>query len=82
MNNKFDKLTRSMAQSVTRRSVLKNLTVGLAGMAAAWFALSSNARAQSACLPSGYGCRHDSDCCSGVCRLYKIGGKLNTKACA
>ena len=32
MNNKFDELTKGLAQSVTRRAALKNLGVGLAGM--------------------------------------------------
>ena len=33
MNNKFEELTKSLAQSVTRRAALKKLGVGLAGMA-------------------------------------------------
>src|SRR5438045_1095077 len=33
MNNKFDELTKSMAQSVTRRAGLKKFGVGLGGMA-------------------------------------------------
>jgi hypothetical protein len=32
MNNKFDKLTKSMAQSVTRRAALKKFWVGLIGL--------------------------------------------------
>src|SRR5258705_4296355 len=35
MNSKFDELTKSMAQSVTRRGALKRFGVGLAGMALA-----------------------------------------------
>lgn len=35
MNNKFDELTKQMAQSVTRRAALKRFGVGLAGMALA-----------------------------------------------
>ena len=35
MNNQFDELTKSMAQSVTRRATLKKFGVGLAGMALA-----------------------------------------------
>src|SRR5437660_12830104 len=35
MNNKFDELTKQMAQSVTRRAGLKKFGVGLAGMALA-----------------------------------------------
>jgi len=35
MNNKFDELTKSLAQSVTRRAALKKFGLGLAGMAMA-----------------------------------------------
>jgi len=31
MNNQFDELTKSLAQSVTRRAALKEFGVGLAG---------------------------------------------------
>jgi len=37
MNHKFDELTKSTAQSVTRRAAMKKLGVGLAGMALAGF---------------------------------------------
>src|SRR5437867_2458757 len=37
MNNQFDELTKSMAQSVTRRAALKKFGVGLAGAALACF---------------------------------------------
>jgi hypothetical protein len=33
MNNKFDELTKSLAQSVTRRAALKKFGVGVGGMA-------------------------------------------------
>jgi hypothetical protein len=39
MNNKFDELSKSMAQSVTRRAALKKFGAGLAGMALACFGL-------------------------------------------
>ncbi len=41
MNNQFDELTKSLAQSVTRRVALKKFGVGLAGMALACFGLAS-----------------------------------------
>ena len=41
MNHKFDELTKSMAQFVTRRAALKKFGLGLAGMALAWFGLMS-----------------------------------------
>ena len=45
MNNKFDELTRSLAQSVTRRGALKKFGIGLAGMALACFGLANKAEA-------------------------------------
>ena len=55
MNNKFDELTKSMAQSVTRRGALKKFGIGLAGMALACFGLANRAEARN-CIPSGYIC--------------------------
>ena len=46
MNNKFDELTKSVAQSVTRRGALKKFGVGLAGMALACFGLANKAEAR------------------------------------
>jgi len=43
MNNQFDELTKSLAQSVTRRTALKKFGVGLAGMALACFGLANKA---------------------------------------
>ena len=43
MNNKFDELTKGLAQSVTRRAALKKFGVGLAGMALACFGLANKA---------------------------------------
>src|SRR5438876_6086030 len=47
MNNKFDELTKAMAQSVTRRAALKKLGVGLAGMALACFGLADRTQAST-----------------------------------
>src|SRR5205809_5125784 len=44
MYNRFDELTKSLAQSVTRRAGLKKFGVGLAGMALACFAVVSKAQ--------------------------------------
>jgi hypothetical protein len=44
MNNKFDELTKSLAQSVTRRAALKKFGAGLAGMALACFGLPAEAQ--------------------------------------
>jgi len=58
MMNKFDELTKSMAQSVTRRGALKKFGVGLAGMALACFGLANKAEAGKItyCLPPGTRC--------------------------
>lgn len=61
MNNKFDELTKSMAQSVTRRGALKKFGVGLAAIALAAFGLADRAHAAKGCTTNG-------DCQSGeVC---------------
>ena len=54
MNNKFDELTKSMAQSGTRRGALKKFGVGLAGMALAAFGLADKAGAARRVGPQGY----------------------------
>ena len=48
--NKFDELTKSLAQSVTRRAALKKFGVGLAGMALACFGLENKAHAKGSCF--------------------------------
>ena len=45
MNDKFDELTKSMAQSVTRRGALKKFSVGLEGIALASIGLANTAQA-------------------------------------
>src|SRR5262245_39774217 len=66
--NKFDELTKAMAQSVTRRAALKKFGVGLAGMALACFGLASNARAdKSKTCASDSDCRSGWVCCQGNC---------------
>jgi hypothetical protein len=75
MNNKFDELTKSLAQSVTRRAALKKFGVGLAGMALACFGLANMAEAAqggNGCLPKGTVCgdafhqpKECHKCCSG-----------------
>jgi hypothetical protein len=67
MNNKFDELTKSMAQSVTRRAALKKFGVGLAAMALAGFGLARNTAAGTGCKAVGWTCSQDSQCCSGYC---------------
>jgi hypothetical protein len=67
MNNKFDELTKQMAESVTRRGALKKFGVGLAGMALACFGLAYKAQADP-CKRRGTKCDpSNNDCCSGFC---------------
>ena len=82
MNNKFDELTKSMAQSVTRRGALKKFGLGLAGTALACFGLAnkSQARQTQGCLPPGGKCGSDQECCSGSC-VHPILGHPNAKHC-
>jgi hypothetical protein len=56
MNNQFDELTKSMAQSVTRRAALKKFGFGLVGMALAAFGLPHKAQAKQC------GCVTSADC--------------------
>ena len=66
MNNKFDELTKSLAQSVTRRAALKKFGTGLAGMALAWFGLATTAAAATACATDS-DCGPTGVCCVGIC---------------
>ena len=68
MNNQFDELTKSMAQSVTRRAALKKFGVGLAGMALACFGLANKGLADkvNTCTTDA-DCRSGQVCCNGVC---------------
>ncbi len=68
MNDKFDELAKTMAQSVKRRAALKKFGLGLAGAVTAWLGLANKAGAnQRNCLPPGASCRHNP------------GGESNTK---
>ena len=84
MSNKFDELTKGMAQSVTRRAALKKFGVGLAGMTLAFFGLTNKAEAANGCLPQGTictvpivkgGANSCRKCCNGYgCSLTFSGG--------
>jgi hypothetical protein len=71
MHNQFDELTKSLAQSVTRRAALKKFGVGLAGMALACFGLANKAEANpkpSACDVCISNCVGFSGLHKGICR--------------
>ena len=65
MNNKFDELTKGMAQSITRRSALKKFGLGLAGMVLACLGLANKA---DAATPAE--CRA---LCTSTCSSYPAG---------
>src|SRR5262249_12817140 len=57
MNNKFDELTKSLAQSVTRRAALKKFGVGLVAAAAATLGItraSAGSNGKGNCAVSGF----------------------------
>jgi hypothetical protein len=83
MNNQFDELTRSIAQSVTRRGALKKFGVGVVGMALACFGLANKAEAAKGdknCRPSGSQCSNHNQCCNGYC-FYAMGPWSPYKTC-
>ena len=61
MTEKFDELTKSLANSVTRRGALKKFGIGLAGVALASLGLANKAEA----APD---CKSNADCAAGCCR--------------
>ena len=77
MNNQFDELTKSLAQSVTRRAALKKFGVGLAGMALACFGLAN--RAQAGARPGW--CAPTDICCCRNCKTYLPKSDPNYLSC-
>jgi len=63
MNNKFDELTKSLAQSVTRRAALKKFSLGLGAMVLACFGLAKKAQSQSSQCQSTRDCPSPLICC-------------------
>ena len=76
MTNKFDELTKCLAQSVTRRAALKKFGIGLAGMALACFGLANKAEARTRACSAYVDCPIDNPyCCQGK------RGRCNTYVC-
>ena len=84
MNNPFDELTKSMAQSVTRRAALKKFGVGFAGLLLTSLGLTNSAEAQSQvklyncrCHQGDFGCQkhypNDATNCLGYCTSWCAG---------
>ena len=75
MNNNFDGLTRSMAQSVTRRSAVKKFGIGFAAAFLVSIGLADKAEANpKGCAFNGSACTHNHDCCSRKCVPNSLGG--------
>ena len=76
MNDKFDELTKRLAQSVTRRQALRRFGVGCAGAVIASLGFVKKAEADPKCRDSGRTCKYDAQCCSGYCvkQGYKVFG--------
>ena len=87
MNNKFDELAMSMAQSVTRRGALKKFGLGLAGIALASMGIANSAHAEPRrkyrchCDLADFGCDPNSsyvDCidwCGNGLGKWQCGGR-------
>jgi hypothetical protein len=74
MNDRFDELAKSMAQSTTRRGALKKFGLGLAGITLASLGLANDAQAKKPpyvchCNKPDYGCTGAPDyfACYGTC---------------
>ena len=77
MNNQFDEITKSLAQSVTRRTALKKFGIGLAGMALACFGLANKANAGDRpgwCAPTDI-------CCCRSCKTHLSSNDPNYATC-
>jgi hypothetical protein len=80
MNNKFDELTKSLAQSVTRRAALKKFCFGLAGMALAAVGLANKAEAGQGSIPRW--CDQTTNpCCCKKCNSYLPANDTNWWSC-
>jgi len=74
MNDKFDELTKGLAQSVTRRGALKKFGVGVAGIALAALGFGDKAQAKTVtkkCNTHG-DCPRCYECVLGYCRFNCI----------
>jgi hypothetical protein len=79
MNDKFDELTKGVAQSVTRRGALKKFGVGIAGITLAILGIPNRAEAKWVCDCSGSGgpfagCKSAHGGCFRYCSSFCSGG--------
>jgi len=81
MNTRFDELTKSMAQSGTRRGALKRFGIGLAGMTLACFGLANKVEAAPDKVPSWCD-RSTNLCCCKNCKTWLPTSDVNYGVCA
>ncbi len=83
MNEKFDELTKGLAQSITRRGALKKFGIGLAGIALTALGLPNKAQANRGggnqpcnCKQEDFGCskRDNPQECFSICAHRCSGG--------
>ncbi len=75
MNNKFDELTKGLAQSVTRRGALKKFGVGIAGVILAALGFANEVHAQKPlyrckCNKPNFGCAIQDTACFSYCDFH------------
>jgi hypothetical protein len=70
MSHKFDELTKTLAQSVTRRAALKQFGIGLAGVVAACFGLANKAQGNPIPCQSKRDCPSGQVCCKSTSANY------------
>ena len=80
MNDKFDELAKSLAQSVTRRGALNKFGLGLAGLVLGMRGLANQAQAQG-CKGPGKPCHRADECCSGICYGEGLHRNLHGHVC-
>ncbi len=83
MNNQFDELAKGLAQSVTRRAVLRRFGLGLAGVVLATLGFTSQAHAGrggnkrgkrcNRCIGPNFGCDPTDGACIEGCLNYCCG---------
>ncbi len=66
-HDRFDDLTRALASTTSRRTVLKTLAGSAAGGLLAMLGVGDTAAAPVGCKASGKSCKRGDQCCSGVC---------------
>ncbi len=77
MNDKFDELTKGLAQSATRRKALQGFGLGLAGAMLATLGLSRRAEAKWVCncASDSLGCKPHQHGCLKYCACFCSGGQ-------